>query len=226
MQEHILSVFIDESGDFGPYNAKAPYYMVAMVMHNQDVNISHNLAVLDEHVKGLNYPAHAIHTGPLIRRESIYLNDSREQRKSLFHALFHFARLLDFRYCCICIRKSECPDAVSMAAKLAKAIADELRSKADYWHQFDRVIVYYDNGQIELTKILVSVFSALFTNIEFRKVRPADYALFQVADLICTMELTELKGQANMLSHSEQEFFGCFRDFHKNYMKYLKKKYL
>jgi hypothetical protein len=29
-----LSVFIDESGDFGSYEAHAPYYLVAMVLHN------------------------------------------------------------------------------------------------------------------------------------------------------------------------------------------------
>ena len=31
----ILSVFIDESGDFGPYDFHAPFYLVAMVLHNQ-----------------------------------------------------------------------------------------------------------------------------------------------------------------------------------------------
>ncbi len=35
MQERILSIFIDESGDFGPYNPAAPYYLVAMILHDQ-----------------------------------------------------------------------------------------------------------------------------------------------------------------------------------------------
>jgi len=39
MAEKILSVFIDESGDFGPYEPHAPYYLVAMVLHNQNINV-------------------------------------------------------------------------------------------------------------------------------------------------------------------------------------------
>ncbi len=42
-------------------------------------------------------------------------------------------------------------------------------------------------------RILTSVFSILFNNVEFRKVQPSDYKLFQVADLICTWELLAMK---------------------------------
>ena len=34
-----LSIFIDESGDFGVYDYKSPYYMVSMVLHDQQVDI-------------------------------------------------------------------------------------------------------------------------------------------------------------------------------------------
>ena len=58
----------------------------------------------------IGYKQHAIHTGPLIRRESVYANDLMEERKRLFNALFNFARKLDFHYVCAKIRKDECPD--------------------------------------------------------------------------------------------------------------------
>ena len=80
MADKILSVFIDESGDFGPYDAAAPYYLVAMILHNQDVNITENISLMDEHIDRLGYPNHAIHTGPLIRRESVYANELMEDR--------------------------------------------------------------------------------------------------------------------------------------------------
>lgn len=38
-----LSVFIDESGDFGEYSYHAPFYIVTMVFHNQDVDISEDV---------------------------------------------------------------------------------------------------------------------------------------------------------------------------------------
>lgn len=72
MAEKILSVFIDESGDFGPYDFHAPFYLVAMVLHNQDVDISKNIDDLENHLTNIGYKQHAIHTGPLIRRESVY----------------------------------------------------------------------------------------------------------------------------------------------------------
>lgn len=154
----------------------------------------------------LGYHNHAIHTGPLIRRESVYSNDLVEDRKRLFNALFNFARRLDFHYSCVKIKKSECPDVITMTSKISMAIANVIRSNEVFWNSFDEVIIYYDNGQIELTKILTSVFSTLYTHVEFRKVRPVDYKLFQVADLICTMELLEEKSTSNSFSRSEMDF--------------------
>ncbi len=82
------------------------------------------------------------------------------------------------------------------------------------------------NGQVELTKILTSVFHTLYVQVEFRKVKPMNYKLFQVADLLCTMELLREKADANIFSRSEQEFFGSVRNFKKNYLKLLLKKHL
>ncbi len=170
MAEKVLSVFIDESGDFGPYDFHAPFYLVAMVLHNQDVDISKNIDDLENHLTNIGYKQHAIHTGPLIRRESVYANDLMEERKRLFNALFNFARKLDFRYVCAKIRKDECPDVITLTARISKAIAGILKEHQNFWEQFNRIIIYYDNGQIELTKILTSVFNTLYAHVEFRKV--------------------------------------------------------
>lgn len=226
MKEKLLSVFIDESGDFGPYDSHAPFYIVSMVLHNQKVDITKNICDLEEHLRNLGYKQHAVHTGPLIRRESVYRNDYMEERKRLFHALFHFTRRLNIRYVCVKIRKDECQDIVTLTSKVSKAIVDVFRIHQDFWRQFDHIIVYYDNGQVELTKILTSVFHTLYVQVEFRKVKPMNYKLFQVADLLCTMELLREKADSNIFSRSEQEFFGSVRNFKKNYLKLLLKKHL
>lgn len=226
MTEKILSVFIDESGDFGAYEHHAPYYLVAMVLHDQSVNIAADIQGMDERMRNLGYDRHAIHTGPLIRRESVYANDMIETRKHLFNILYYFSRKLDFKYVCAKIKKSECPDAITMTLKISKAIAEVIRANAEFWEKFDRVNIYYDNGQIELTKILTSVFSTLYAHIEFRRVQPVDYKLFQVADLVCTMELLAKKAEDNHFSRSEQEFFGNVRAFKKDYLKNFQKKKL
>lgn len=53
---------------------------------------------------------------------------------------------------------------------------------------------------------------------------PADYKLFQVADLICSLELARLKLDNGLFSRSERIFFGNARDMKKNYIKPLRKK--
>ena len=72
---------------------------------------------------------------------------------------------------------------------------------------------------MELTKILVSVFNTIFSNVEFRKVVPADYKLFQAADLLCTLELLSKKAERKILSKSELLFFSTERKLYKSYLK-------
>ena len=55
--------------------------------------------------------------------------------------------------------------------------------------KYDRIVVYYDYGQRELAKILITAFNTALNNVEIKKVIPANYKLFQVADMICTIEL-------------------------------------
>ena len=172
------------------------------------------------------YEPHAIHTGPLIRREKPYTAWQCEARKKLFNSLFHLARKTDIHYICAGIHKHPHMDAVTMTAELSKDIAAKLRKNEDYFKSFDKIIVYYDNGQIELSKILSSVFNTLFFHVEFRLVAPVEYKLFQIADLICTMELLALKASETQFSRSEQEFFMSKRSFQKDYLKSLQKKKL
>ncbi len=226
LSENILSIFIDESGDFGPYEHHAPFYIVSMILHEQSRDITENISVLDDHIRNLGYHEHAIHVGPLIRRESIYKDDLMEERKRLFSALFNFARKLPFSYISAKVKKKECADVVELTSKLSKSISEILKEKQDYFKTFDKIIVYYDNGQVELTKILTTLFSVMFSNVEFRKVTPVEYKLFQVADLVCTLELLSAKAETELFSNSEKEFFHSIREFKKNYYKWISRKHI
>ena len=98
MKEKILSIFIDESGDFGRYDSKNPYYYVSLILHDQSINISENIENLEQHLKKIGYPNHAIHTGPIIRREQYYKYELMENRKTLFNSLYHFTRKIDINW--------------------------------------------------------------------------------------------------------------------------------
>lgn len=40
-----ISVFVDESGDFGEYDFRSPYYIISLVVHDQDKDISHEVSM-------------------------------------------------------------------------------------------------------------------------------------------------------------------------------------
>ena len=64
-----LSIFVDESGDFGLNDIHSPYYIVTMVFDDQDVDLSEMISQLDRALENLDYKEYAVHTEPLIRRE-------------------------------------------------------------------------------------------------------------------------------------------------------------
>lgn len=225
--ENILSIFIDESGDFGKYSKQSPYYMVGMVFHDQRVDVAEDITILDRHISECGFPAHAVHMGPLIRRESIYQQYADEKdRAKLINAMYNFTRKLNVKYICPVVDKSLCSNPFELNTMLSRAISDELRINMDYINSFDKVIVYYDNGQHELSQIITTVFSVLITKVEFRKVQPSEYKLFQVADLICTWELLALKAKTCGFSESEKKFFDSPAKFMKNRYKLIAKKKL
>ena len=226
MSTKTLSIVIDESGDFGTYEPHAPYYLVALVYHDQSNDISQNLSSFETHLDYHGYGKHALHTGPLVRREADYANERPEVRKRLFSALFNFARKMPLYYDCIQIEKHDCPDEITLTARISRKFGEILDRSKCYFDSFDKIIIYYDNGQTQLTKIITSVFSSHFLSVEYRKVLPVDYRLFQIADMICTLELLAIKAEQRAFSKSELEFFNSIRDFKKNYLKWIRKKQL
>lgn len=221
-----LSIFIDESGDFGEYDHHSPYYIISMVMHDQSIDISEDLKKLDNELSQLGYVNHCVHSGPVIRQESEYRFVSIEERRKILKRLMTFLRKIDIKCNSVYIEKKHVEDEVTAAGKLSKQIANFIRQNYDFFFSFDSVKIYYDNGQIEVNKILASVFHTLLDNIEFRKVLPSEYRLFQVADLVCTLKLAELKMQNHNLSKSEKYFFSDERTLKKNYLKPLASKEL
>ena len=223
--DRTLSVLIDESGDFGKFDSKDPYYHVVMVIHEQKNDIKDRVKAFNRMLNDRGYSNHYIHVGPLIRREKPYFEFGRQERRSLFNFLFHFTRQAPIQYIGVTMDKRKLDDHSSVAYTdaLTKKIAVELKQHNEYFTQFDKIIVYYDYGQSELAKIIVSVFNALFINVEFRKALPTDYVLLQVADLICTVQMISEK---QSLSRSEEEFFHSRRDFKKNILKLILKKKL
>lgn len=221
-----LSVFVDESGDFGEYDYHAPYYIISLVFHNQSNDIQFDLSHFNDELAYLNLSNHCVHAGPIIRSEEEYKGMSLDERRKILKKLMAFIRHIDISYKTIYIEKKHIKDSIEATGKLSKQLSSLIRENMDLFCSFDVVKIYYDNGQVEVTRVLSSVFNVLLENVEFRKVIPSQYRLFQVADLICTLKLTELKLENHTLSKSEKAFFEDERTLKKNYLKPIKKKEL
>jgi hypothetical protein len=220
----ILSVFVDESGDYGEYNYHSPYYIVTMVFHDQSINIDENISMLDQTISLLDLPNKTIHMGPLIRREGEYRNYPRDLRIKAFRRMFAFAQKTDYKYQTFVVEKKQIGNRLEWNARLTKEIGTFIKEQLAFFTDYDRIIIYYDSGQSELTGIIVTIFNTLLANIEFRLAKPTDYKLLQVADLICTLELLSHKIDAKSLSTSELSFFESPRVMKKNYLKIIEKK--
>jgi len=212
----VLSIFADESGDFG---TGSEYYILSLVFHEQNHQIADDLLRLATALEEIGFdPVSAVHTGAIVRGEDEYRTMDVDIRKRAFTRLFAFARQAPFTYQSFHFRKRETPDRLTLKGAISKAVAQYLRDHAEYFLAFDKVIVYYDNGQAEITDVLNTLLNAFFFNVEFRKVFPAQYRLFQVADLCCTLELLKVKMSESRLSRSDLFFFHSQRTLKKYYL--------
>ena len=218
-----LSIFIDESGDFGEYDYHSPWYIVTMVFHEQENSIQEPLEHLEKELSLLGLKDHCVHTGPIIRKEEDYSAMSYLERRKIFNKMVDFLRQSGIKYKSLHIEKKHVGDIVEATGKLSKQISLFIKEHYDFLLSFDLVKIYYDNGQVELNKILSTLFHAFLPRVKFRKVTPSYYRLFQVADMICTFELLKLKMENNSLSKSERIFFGSVNDLKRNYLKIVKR---
>ncbi len=221
-----LSIFVDESGDFGDYNSKyAPHYIFSMVFHEQKYDISGSIKKFNSEMVNLGYYNHVVHTAPLIRREYSYCNLSPNERRSIFTKLFFFAKALPITYKDFVFERKECRTESELKAKIITQIERFIDAHLDYFTSFDRVLLYYDNGQKQLASALqVALGNRLPSYKRKTDVSHKKYKLLQVADMLCTLELLEQKCQCNSLTYSEKSVFHNVRDLRKDFLKKIRMK--
>ena len=219
-----LSIFVDESGDFGEYSTHSPYYIVTMVLHDQSKDISSEIIKLNNELTNLGYKDHVVHTEPLIRREEDYQNLSPNERRSIFTKLYYFTTKCVIQYKSFIFQKREFENTFKLEGRMAREISLFIKENLTYFQKFEQVILYYDNGQHELNRILNTVLATELTDYDVRKVLPCNYKLFQAADLICTLELLRLKAETGNLTRSEILIFHSKRDLKKDFLRGIQKK--
>ena len=149
-----------------------------------------------------------------------------DDRRKLLYKILNFYNKCNIYHDTVIVNRKEAPDKIRLSGRLAKELRRMIQNHEDFFESFDKVIVYYDNGQVELSAVLNAVFSILINDVEFRKAEPQKYRLLQVADFICSMELINIKKEENRLSNSEKKFFYKPQEFKKTFWKSVEKKRL
>ena len=227
MSEKTLSIFIDESGRFQYPDSDSPFYILGMILHDQSQSIEKHVADLERLEEELGLEGQCFHAGPLIRKEKGYEILGRKFRARILSRMMAFAHHVDFRYHCLSVNKKFINSTDQIVTSLRNDLIAFLNSRHEELSRLDVVKVYYDCGQSPVTNLLHQTFeNDVGCPVEFvQNVRPAKYRLFQLADLVCTLHLMELKIKNGIpLTCSENRFFGGPRDFQRNILKRIKRK--
>lgn len=227
MKEMTLSVFVDESGIWNESDASSRYYIVALVLHDQSIDISRAVAALDHDLASLGIVNLCFHAAPIIRGNGMFEILSEQLRRKIFAHMMGFVRIVDFKYHCLCVDKRYCDTEEQMKDRLERQMREFMGAAKSRMNDFFRVKVYYDCGQTYITHLLHKGFEELkIPSIEFAQaVKPRQYKLFQVADLICTLRLMSAKLESEgKLSPSEFRFFGGVKSFKRNVLRRITRK--
>lgn len=221
----ILSVFVDESGRFQYPDKDSRFYIVGMVFHDQSMEISRAVEEFKRSLLslGLDSEAFVFHAGPLIRREKGYEFFSRHHRGRVYNRMMTFARRIDFKWHCLWVDKKYINSSLQILSKLQDQLNLFMSAHKHLLDEVDKVKVYYDCGQSPITNLLQKSFRNIGEKVEFASgVQPRRYMLFQLADLICTLNLVSLKLKfGERLTDSEYKFFGGPSAFRRSEAKFL-----
>ena len=218
-----LSLFIDESGSD---NLKDRYYLLTLVLHEQDEDISDSIRLYERSLAEKGLPDIPFHASPLLNGHDGYENMEPADRKRLLSSFRVFFRHMPVRYTCITLKTKEHGDLDEMTAAMRKRLVDFLFDKLAYFQDFDVVKIHYDDGQKSVARAIhKAVDYALAKDaVTYRLASSADYRLSQIADYICTMELTALKYADKASTATDEKFFGSWSQFKKGILKEVRAK--
>ena len=213
-----LSLFIDESGSD---NLKDRYYLLTLVLHEQDEDVSEGIRLYERSLAEKGLPDIPFHASPLLNGHDDYENMDLADRKRLLSSFRVLFRHMPAHYTCITLKTKEYGDIDEVTAAMRKRLVDFLFDKLTYFQDFDAIKIYYDDGQKSVARAIhKAVDYALAKDaVVYRLASSSDYRLSQIADYICTMELTALKYADKASTATDEKFFGSWSQFKKGILK-------
>ena len=215
-----IEIYIDESGDFGPFDERCPFYIVTMVFHESIDSLYSQILDLEYRLSLLGLEDHCIHSSPAIRGEGSYYGMDLVLRRKMMSNFAGFIRRTHLRYRCFFIKKQPDGNEADVVESLRRVFDPFLAEHFDRLAAYSQIIVAYDKGQKLLSRLITETFQQRFVNVQLTKVLPIHSRVFQVADFICTLKRMSYRLETTgSLAKSEMVFFGTESNFRKNWQK-------
>ncbi len=207
-----LNIFIDESGDFGFVDGSSDLYAVSFTLHESSDSIKTELKYLNEKLDMLNYDG-MIHLAYLIAKRGEYSHFNFEKRKSIFWAIFYFSSRVKVKTKTVIIDKKYINKKTQLNVSLAREISKFINDNQEYINSFDKIVIYYDNGQ----ETLATTSDLRFANNQYVETRinfdHTQKSLFQVSDMLTVIDKLDYKRKNNIPFTKAEKFFFRGNDF-------------
>lgn len=184
-------------------------YEVSFTIHESDNPIINDLEYSNNRLKKADYDG-MIHLADLIARRGDYAHFDLKRRQNIFWSIFFFSKRVKVKI--IIVDKRFKNNKTQLNRELASGINDFFNSISYYMNEFEKVVVYYDNGQDALGAIIDTLLLNK-TNVEHRiEFDHKEKRLFQVSDMLTFVDKIVYKHQNNMPMTKAEKYFFSVKD--------------
>ena len=202
-----LNIFIDETGEPALKKSPSELYGVSFVLHEHSVNIGQQIATLNENFSLINYNG-MVHMGDLVHGRGDYEDMDIPERRKIYTTLYRFAMKLDAKYYTVIVEKNKITNLKAFNDSLKAQIQDFVLGNLRYFYRFGKIVVYYDGGQKQLSRIIDEAFGRFPGYERRRNFNRREKRLFQVADMLTTTDRLIYKYTHKIdYSNSESTFY-------------------
>lgn len=219
-----LNIFIDETGEFGFGKGSSELYGVSFTFHEQQDDIMVELNKLNKRLREIGY-TEMIHMADLIMNRKEYKSFDIKKRKSIFNSIYQFSRRIPVKYKTIIIDKRYTDNRTVLRQRISMEINKMIREHETYFERFDKIVMYYDNGQEVLGTILDSIFYR-FDGFEHRvDFDHKEKRLFQVSDMLTFVDKYDYKYKNKIPFTEGEKFFFSVEDIRRVLRELNKKRF-
>lgn len=202
------------------------YYLITLIVHDQSLTIAEAVQGYKSRLRLGGLPDVPFHMVDLLHGHEGYHGVDVDTRWRLLLRFSTFVKALPITYHTFVYSYYDVRGERELSARMRRDIVDFLYSDLDTFQSFDKVVVYYDEGQQAVTNALHRAFDYMLSNIsvEYRLIRYQDRRLAQAADYLNSIELAAMRYDTGEVSKTYTRFYGTRREFRKNFPSQVRRK--